>query len=271
MVSLKRSGFGATGSRLKCRSFYFQKSFLLHKFPSDIPKFCLLFEKFLKLRIHQDIQKSIFSAPKTSFLSTPWKLPVPSYKVKKIIAPCPRIDMMRPAIHFSFLFFSKLSKLSTASFKEIALFESAGYGSIPAFRSRFIFFIRMSLISSSEDIFIPPQGRLRHFYYFIIYRSPWSLEGYPISLFFSEHSRAERRTIGNFSFSHGGFLRTHYHINLLFGHSRFLHHYFRSHLNNISALTLNYLGRLKNLFDLLDPDFEFPLILPRLVIFRVLR
>ncbi len=97
-------------------------------------------------------QKSNFLSPRMSFLSRPWKVPVPSFKVMKTIAPCPRMDMILPAIHLISLLFSKSPKVSAASFREISLFDSAGYGSIPLSFKSPSFFILASLISSIEDI-----------------------------------------------------------------------------------------------------------------------
>src|SRR3989344_425657 len=160
-----------------------------------------------------------------SFFNKPWKAPVPSFNVKKIIAPCPRIDIIRPAIHLFSFFFSNASKFRIASLKVNSLIDSAGYGFIPCFRKSSSFFILASLISSIEDIFILIYScvshgylgyQLRHTDYFIVYHTVWSLKRNIVAFFFAKKRLTKRGSVGYLALCHICLFRSYYNISFLF-------------------------------------------------------
>ena len=85
---------------------------------------------------------------------------VPSFNVIKTIAPCPRMDITRPEIHFISPDFSSLAKESIVSCKESSFLDSAGYGFTPFFL-RVSAFILASLISSLKTFYLSASGEFK--------------------------------------------------------------------------------------------------------------
>src|SRR3989344_9131756 len=96
------------------------------------------------------LQRASFSSPSSSFLRSPWKFAVPSNKVIKTTAPCPRIDITLPATHLASPPLDRDSKFSIASCRLSSRLDFAGYGFIPFFLRSSSFSIRTLRISSID-------------------------------------------------------------------------------------------------------------------------